>query len=48
MAEELIHLFLAVKRHEIAKAGEHARDYSADDWVSRVDEFEVAELFEFL
>ncbi len=27
MGEELIHLFLAVKRHEIAKATEHARDY---------------------
>jgi len=32
MGEELIHLFLAVKRHEIAKATEHARDYPADDW----------------
>jgi glutamine synthetase len=48
LGEELIHLFLAVKRHEIAKATEHARDYPADDWTSRVDEFEVAELFEFL
>jgi glutamine synthetase len=48
LGEELIRLFLAVKRHEIAKATEHARDYPADDWTSRVDEFEVAELFEFL
>jgi len=48
LGEELIHLFLAVKRHEVAKATEHARDYGADDWTSRVDEFEVAELFEFL
>jgi glutamine synthetase len=48
MGEELIHLFLAVKRHEIAKATEHARDYTAEDWTTRVDEFEVAELFEFL
>jgi glutamine synthetase len=48
MGEELIHLFLAVKRHEIAKATEHARDYPADDWVNRVDDFEVAEFFEFL
>jgi hypothetical protein len=45
---------LAVKRHEIAKATEHARDYPADDRVGRVDrvdrvdEFEVAELFELL
>ncbi len=48
VGEELIRLFLAVKRHEVAKAGEHAHDYGADDWVNRVDEFEVAELFEFL
>ncbi len=48
MGEELIHLFLAVKRHEVAKATEHARDYPAEDWTARVDEFEVAELFEFL
>ena len=48
LGEELIHLFLAVKRHEIAKATEHACDYTADDWVNRVDDFEVAELFEFL
>jgi glutamine synthetase len=48
VGEELIHLFLAVKRHEIQKATERARDYTADDWITRVDEFEVAELFEFL
>jgi hypothetical protein len=48
MGEELIRLFLAVKRHEVAKATEHARDYGADDWTDRVDEFEVVELFEFL
>jgi hypothetical protein len=48
LGEELIHLFLAVKRHEIAKATEHAGDYPADDWTTRVDEFKVAELFEFL
>lgn len=39
LREELIRLFLAVKRHEIAKATEHARDYSVDAWTS---------LFEFL
>jgi hypothetical protein len=27
---------------------EHARDYPADDWVNRVDDFEFAEFFEFL
>jgi hypothetical protein len=48
LGEEPIRLFLAVKRHEIAKATAPARDYTADDWMSRVDEFEVAELFEFL
>ncbi len=48
LGEELIHLFLAVKRHEVAKATEHARDYGAEDWTTRVDDFEVAELFEFL
>ncbi len=48
LGEELIRLFLAVKRHEIAKATEHARDYTADDWADRVDDFEVAEFFEFL
>jgi glutamine synthetase len=48
LGEELIRLFLAVKRHEVAKATERARDYPADDWATRVDDFEVAELFEFL
>jgi glutamine synthetase len=48
LGEELIGLFLAVKRHEIAKAAEHALDYTADDWNDRVDQFEIAELFEFL
>ena len=46
--QQLVRLFLAVKRHEIAKATEHARDHTADDWTDRVDVFEVAELFEFL
>jgi hypothetical protein len=32
LGEKLIGLFLAVKRHEVAKAAEHARDYAADDW----------------
>jgi hypothetical protein len=30
------------------KATDHARNYPADDWLNRVHEFEVAELFEFL
>ncbi len=48
MGEELIHLFLAVKRHEISKATDHARDFNSPGWTDRVDDFEVAELFEFL
>ena len=48
LGDELIATFLAVKRHEVAKAAEHARDYGADDWPDRVDKFEVDELFEFL
>ena len=48
LGEELIRLFLAVKRHEIAKATERALDYTAPDWTDRVDPFEVSELFEFL
>ncbi len=48
LGEELIRVFLAVKRHEIAKATEHALDYGAKDWTDRVDPFEVSELFEFL
>lgn len=48
LGDELIATFLAVKRHEVAKAAEHARDYAAADWPDRVDEFETDELFEFL
>jgi glutamine synthetase len=48
LGEELIRLFLAVKRHEIGKAAEHAERYGDPDWTARVDDFEVAELFEFL
>jgi glutamine synthetase len=48
LGEELIATFLAVERHEVAKAAEHVRDYGAADWPDRVDEFETDELFEFL
>jgi hypothetical protein len=48
VGEELIHLFLAVKRHEVTKATKRAHDYAAGDWVDRVDQFEIDELFEFL
>jgi glutamine synthetase len=48
LGEELVATFLAVKRHEVAKAAEHVRDDGAADWLDRVDEFEIDELFEFL
>ena len=48
LGEELVATFLAVKRHEVAKAGEQADDYNAADWSDRVDQFETDELFEFL
>src|SRR6266496_2325937 len=34
LGEELIHLFLAVKRHEVAKTTEQALDYTASDWTT--------------
>ncbi|HYY78535.1 MAG TPA: glutamine synthetase family protein [Actinomycetes bacterium] len=48
LGEELVATFLAVKRHEVAKATDRARDYDAGDWADRVDQFEIDELFEFL
>jgi glutamine synthetase len=48
LGEELVRVFLAVKRHEVAKATDQALDYTAEDWTDRVDDFEVRELFEFL
>jgi glutamine synthetase len=48
LGEELVRVFLAVKRHEVAKATDQALDYTAADWTERVDDFEVRELFEFL
>lgn len=48
LGEEFIHLFLAVKRHEIAKAQLVLRDYGTGDFNSRVDPWERAEYFEFL
>ncbi len=39
LGEELIRLFLAAKRHEIAKA----TNYMADDWTTCVNDFEVVE-----
>jgi glutamine synthetase len=48
LGEEFIHLFLAVKRHEVEKARTNAEDYDTDDWTGRVDPFETNEFFEFL
>jgi glutamine synthetase len=48
LGEDLIRVFLAVKRHEVQKATDQALDYAAADWVDRVDDYEVRELFEFL
>jgi glutamine synthetase len=48
LGEELVRVFLAVKRHEVGKTAEQALDYTAADWTERVDDFEVRELFEFL
>lgn len=48
LGEEFIKLFVAVKRHEIAKARAHCADYDAADFGNRVDEWERQEYFEFL
>lgn len=48
LGEEFVHLFLAVKRHEIEKARKNVSDYDAADFNQRVDPWEVEEYFEFL
>jgi glutamine synthetase len=48
LGEELVHLFLAVKRHEIAKAKAAIPDYDAADFAGTVYEWERSEYFEFL
>ena len=48
LGEEFIKLFVAVKRHEIAKARTHCADCDAGDFGSRVDEWERQEYLEFL
>ncbi len=48
LGEEFIHLYLAVKRHEIRKAADHGADASSDGFLNRVESFEVDEYFEFL
>ena len=48
LGEEFIHLFLAVKRHEIGKAKAGGADVFSDGFNDRVEPFEVDEYFEFL
>ena len=46
LGEELVQLFLAVKRHEIAKAKAAIPDYDAPDFAGAVYEWERSEYFE--
>jgi glutamine synthetase len=48
LGEEFVKLFIAVKRHEIAKAASNGADVNADGFLDSVTPFEVAEYFEFL
>jgi len=48
LGEEFIKLFLAVKRHEINKAGGAIKSFDTPDFANTVDQWERDELFEFL
>jgi glutamine synthetase len=48
LGEEFIKLFVAVKRHEIAKARGAIANYDSPDFNTTVDEWERNEYFEFL
>lgn len=48
LGEEFIKLFVAVKRHEVAKAQANCHNYEASEFNTRVDDWERAEYFEFL
>ncbi len=48
LGPEFVKLYVAVKRHELAKARQHVQDYDADDFNDRVDPWERDEFFEFL
>jgi glutamine synthetase len=48
LGEELIQLFVAVKRHEISKAASQGADAHAPDFNDTVTPFELSEYFEFL
>jgi glutamine synthetase len=48
LGEEFVHLFLAVKRHEIAKARAAIPDYDQPEWPDVVTPWERENLFEYL
>jgi glutamine synthetase len=48
LGEEFIKLFVAVKRHEIGKARAAIGSFDTPGFYDSVDEWERAELFEFL
>jgi glutamine synthetase len=48
LGEEFVHLFLAVKRHEIAKARAAIPDYDRPEWPDSVTPWERQNMFEYL
>ena len=48
LGEEFVRLFLAVKRHECAKAREAVPEYARDDWPDVVTDWERQHLLEYL
>lgn len=48
LGDEFISLFLAVKRHEVAKAKEALPEYESAEWPSVVTDWERENLFEYL
>ncbi|HEX6508928.1 MAG TPA: glutamine synthetase family protein [Chloroflexota bacterium] len=48
LGHEFMQLFLAVKRHEIAKAREAVEEYGTEEWPNTVTDWERQNLFEYL
>jgi glutamine synthetase len=48
LGEEFVHLFLAVKRHEVAKARTAVPSYGSAEWPDIVTDWERENLFEYL
>ena len=48
LGEEFVKLFMALKRHEIAKARAAVTNYDSSDFGDSVSDWERAEFFEFL